>query len=98
LCSRRRVGLGEFSRWIGGVPARSLWVRPCALWGLLCRLVDEGGPLDVLRNDGVIGEGGVAGVEGRWLEQASEDEREGYRRAKGEFEPRADRVSCYCEG
>lgn len=55
-----------------------------SLWELLRRLVDEGGPLDVLRNDGVIGEGGVAGVEGRWLEQASEDEREGYRRAKGE--------------
>jgi hypothetical protein len=37
-----------------------------------------------MRNDGVIGEGGVAGVESRWLEEASEDERQGYRRAKGE--------------
>ena len=49
-----------------------------------CRLVDDGGPLDVMRNDGVMGEGGVAGVESRWLEEASEDERQGYRRAKGE--------------
>jgi hypothetical protein len=47
-------------------------------------LVDDDGPLDVMRNDGVIGEGGVAGVESRWLEEASEDERQGYRRAKGE--------------
>lgn len=50
------------------------------------RLVDDGGPLDVMRNDGVIGEGGIAGVESRWLEEASEDERQGYRRNKGRLD------------
>lgn len=46
------------------------------------RLQDEGGPLDISRNDGVIGEGGIAGVESRWLEQVDGDVREGYRRGK----------------
>lgn len=35
-----------------------------------------------------MGEGGLAGVESRWLEEASEDEREGYRRAKGKSDLR----------
>lgn len=48
------------------------------------RLIEDGGPLDLSRNDGVIGEGGIEGVESRWLEQVSEDVRQGYRRAKGE--------------
>lgn len=48
------------------------------------RLVEEGGPLDLTRNDGVIGEGGIAGVEQRWLEQVSPEVAEGYRRGKGE--------------
>lgn len=47
------------------------------------RLVEDGGPLDLSRNDGVIGEGGIEGVESRWLEQVSEDVRQGYARAKG---------------
>ncbi|KAJ9097358.1 hypothetical protein QFC19_006826 [Naganishia cerealis] len=46
------------------------------------RLVEDGGPLDLSRNDGVIGEGGVEGVESRWLEQVSEDVRQGYKRGK----------------
>lgn len=48
------------------------------------RLVEDGGPLDLSRNDGVIGEGGIEGVESRWLEEVSEDVRQGYARAKGE--------------
>jgi hypothetical protein len=47
------------------------------------RLVEDGGPLDLSRNDGVIGEGGIEGVESRWLEEVSEDVRQGYARAKG---------------
>lgn len=49
------------------------------------RLVEDGGPLDLSRNDGVIGEGGIEGVESRWLEQVSEDVRQGYQRGKGEL-------------
>lgn len=62
------------------------------LIGIICskrrkgiRLVEDGGPLDLSRNDGVIGEGGIEGVESRWLEQVSEDVREGYKRGKGKF-------------
>ncbi|KAJ9108987.1 hypothetical protein QFC21_000310 [Naganishia friedmannii] len=57
------------------------------LIGIICskrrkgiRLVEDGGPLDLSRNDGVIGEGGIEGVESRWLEQVSEDVRQGYKR------------------
>ncbi|GHJ85562.1 hypothetical protein NliqN6_1964 [Naganishia liquefaciens] len=46
------------------------------------RLVEDGGPLDLSRNDGVIGEGGIEGVESRWLEEVPEDVRQGYARAK----------------
>lgn len=49
------------------------------------RLTEDGGPLDLSRGDGVIGEGGVEGVEARWLETADPDVREAYRRAKGGF-------------
>lgn len=48
------------------------------------RLTEDGGPLDLSRGDGVIGEGGVEGVESRWLETADPDVREAYRRTKGE--------------
>lgn len=53
------------------------------------RLIEDGGPLDLSRNDGVIGEGGIEGVESRWLEQVSEDVRQGYQRGKGKFETQA---------
>lgn len=46
------------------------------------RLVEDGGPLDLSRNDGVIGEGGIAGVEARWLEGVSPEVAEGYKRGK----------------
>lgn len=48
------------------------------------RLGDEGGPVDLSVGDGVWGEGGVDGVEARWLESVDDDDiRRGYRRAKG---------------
>jgi hypothetical protein len=50
------------------------------------RLTEDGGPLDLSKGDGVMGEGGVDGVEGRWLETVEPDVREGYKRAKGESE------------
>jgi len=39
--------------------------------------------LDLSKGDGVIGEGGVAGVEARWLETVEPDVKEAYGRAKG---------------
>lgn len=48
------------------------------------RLAEDGGPLDLSKGDGVIGEGGVEGVEQRWLENTDPDVREAYLRAKGE--------------
>lgn len=50
------------------------------------RLTEDGGPLDLSKGDGVIGEGGVEGVEQRWLETVEPDVRDGYRRAKGGLE------------
>ena len=47
------------------------------------RLTEDGGPLDLSKSDGVIGEGGPEGVEARWLETVEPDVREAYRRAKG---------------
>lgn len=47
------------------------------------RLTEDGGPLDLSKGDGVMGEGGVEGVEQRWLETVELDVRDGYRRAKG---------------
>lgn len=48
--------------------------------------MEEGGPLDLSINDGVpqASEGGIEGVEQRWLEQVDDATREGYRRGKGE--------------
>ncbi|EIW71170.1 hypothetical protein TREMEDRAFT_71079 [Tremella mesenterica DSM 1558] len=46
------------------------------------RLTEDGGPLDLSKSDGVIGEGGVDGVEARWLENVEPDVREAYNRAK----------------
>lgn len=46
------------------------------------RLMEDGGPLDLSKGDGVIGEGGVEGVESRWLETVEPDVREAYRRTK----------------
>ncbi len=49
--------------------------------------MEEGGPLDLSVNDGVpqASEGGIEGVEQRWLEQVDEATREGYRTGKGEL-------------
>lgn len=49
------------------------------------RLTEDGGPLDLSRGDGVMGEGGVEGVESRWLETTDSDVRDAYKRAKGGF-------------
>ncbi|WVQ83183.1 hypothetical protein IAT38_005322 [Cryptococcus sp. DSM 104549] len=46
------------------------------------RLTEDGGPLDLSKGDGVIGEGGVEGVESRWLETVDPDVRSAYTRAK----------------
>jgi hypothetical protein len=49
------------------------------------KLTEDGGPLDLGKGngDGVIGEGGVEGVEQRWLDGVDPDVREAYRKAKG---------------
>lgn len=59
------------------------------------RLLEDGGPLDLSKGDGVVGEGGVEGVESRWLETVDPEVREAYNRAKGKlivltFEPKTD--------
>ncbi|KAF9778229.1 SPRY-domain-containing protein [Thelephora terrestris] len=46
------------------------------------RLRDGDGPIDLSREDLVEGEGGLEGVESRWLESVSESERRTYLRAK----------------
>lgn len=55
------------------------------------KLTEDGGPLDLGKGngDGVIGEGGVEGVEARWLEGVEPDVREAYRKAKGGCSPRS---------
>ena len=47
-------------------------------------LGDHNGPVDMSREDLVQGEGGFEGVEARWLESVSENERRNYLRAKGD--------------
>lgn len=47
------------------------------------RLRDGDGPTDLSREDLVEGEGGLEGVESRWLESVGESERRTYLRAKG---------------
>lgn len=46
-------------------------------------LRDGDGPIDLSREDLIEGEGGFDGVESRWLESVSENERRVYLRAKG---------------
>ncbi|WVF69681.1 hypothetical protein IAT40_004460 [Kwoniella sp. CBS 6097] len=46
------------------------------------RLMEDGGPLDLSKGDGVIGEGGVEGVEARWMETLDPDVKEAYKKAK----------------
>ncbi len=48
-------------------------------------LRDNDGPIDMSRDDLVLGEGGVDGVESRWLESVNDSTRRLYLRAKGEF-------------
>lgn len=50
-------------------------------------LQDHEGPLDLSREEEFEGEGGVAGVEERWLEQQDEAVQRGYERAKREWPP-----------
>lgn len=58
------------------------------------RLTEDGGPLDLSKGDGVMGEGGVDGVESRWLETVEPDVREGYKRAKGVSSAMLEEVTC----
>lgn len=46
-------------------------------------LGDGDGPVDLSREELLEGAGGFAGVESRWLESVSEDERRSYHHAKG---------------
>ena len=48
-------------------------------------LRDNDGPIDMSRDDLVLGEGGVDGVESRWLESVNDSTRRVYLRAKGSF-------------
>ena len=50
-------------------------------------LRDDGGPTNLEREDDIDGDGGLAGVEQRWLESAEETTRAGYLRAKGASMP-----------
>ena len=47
------------------------------------RLRDGDGPIDLSRENFIEGEGGLDGVESRWLESVTESERRIYLRAKG---------------
>lgn len=47
------------------------------------RLRDGEGPVDLSREDLIEGEGGLEGVESRWLDSVSDSERRIYLRAKG---------------
>ena len=51
--------------------------------GIMLR--DNDGPIDMSREDLIEGEGGFEGVESRWLETVSEQERRAYMRAKGKY-------------
>jgi hypothetical protein len=46
-------------------------------------LRDNDGPIDMSRDDLALGEGGIDGVESRWLESVNESTRRLYLRAKG---------------
>ena len=48
-------------------------------------LRDTDGPIDMSRDDLVLGDGGVDGVESRWLESVNDSTRRLYLRAKGSF-------------
>jgi hypothetical protein len=48
-------------------------------------LRDSDGPTDMSREEVINGEGGLEGVESRWLESVSENTRRSYLRAKGHF-------------
>jgi hypothetical protein len=47
------------------------------------RLRDGEGPIDLSREDLIGGEGGLEGVESRWVESVGDPERRAYLRAKG---------------
>jgi hypothetical protein len=48
-------------------------------------LRDTDGPIDMSRDELVLGEGGFDGVESRWLESVNDSARRMYLRAKGAF-------------
>jgi hypothetical protein len=58
-------------------------------------LQDHEGPLDLSREEEFDGEGGIVGVEERWLEQQDEAVQQGYQRAKRKFVHIAESFSLY---
>jgi hypothetical protein len=50
-------------------------------------LRDDDGPIDLSREDEVDAEGGISGLEQRWLDGVDSGQRAGYLRAKGESDP-----------
>jgi hypothetical protein len=53
-------------------------------------ILHEGGPTNLEQEDEIDGEGGLAGVEQRWLEGVEESVKVGYLRSKGTFVPNSD--------
>lgn len=51
------------------------------------QLGEAGGPTNLEQEDELEGEGGLQGIEQRWLEQAEEATRAGYLRGKGALAP-----------
>lgn len=51
--------------------------------GIILR--DNDGPVDLSREDLIEGDGGFEGIESRWLDDASENVRRAYLRAKGMY-------------
>ena len=58
-------------------------------------LIEDDGPLDLAREEEREAEGGIAGLESRWLESVDLATRAGYLRAKGEASLRSHRRT-YC--
>jgi len=75
------------ARWLDEETTRELIGCGCCCFDFgfgWYRLGDDSGPVDLSHGEGVYGEGGLEGVEARWLEGQEEDVRRGYQRAKGE--------------
>lgn len=58
-------------------------------------LIEDEGPLDLAREEERDAEGGITGLEARWLESVDLATRAGYLRAKGRL---LDRPTWHCDG